>query len=56
MDTAIKALTVLKLLLQCAFYGILLGVLLWFLLDNPIPKMIEGVQKQVIQGLMTGGK
>lgn len=56
MDTAIKVLTVLKLFLQCAFYGILLGALLWFLLDNPIPKMIEGVQKQVIESFMSGGR
>ena len=56
LDTAIKVLTILKLLVQLAFYGIFLGGLLWFLLENPLPEMIQGVQEQVIRSFMEGGK
>lgn len=56
LDTFIKILTILKLLVQLAFYGIFLGGLLWFLLENPLPEMIQGVQEQVIRSFMQGGK
>lgn len=56
LDTFIRILTILKLLVQLAFYGILLGGLLWFLIENPLPEMIQGVQEQVIRSFMQGGK
>ena len=52
LDTFIKVLTVIKLLLQLAFYGILLGGTLWFLLANPLPKMLEGLQAQAVRSYM----
>jgi len=52
LDTFIKVLTVLKLLLQLAFYGILLGGTLWFLLNNPLPKLMEDIQTQAIESFM----
>jgi hypothetical protein len=58
LDTFIKVLTILKLLLQVTFYGILLGGTLWFLLANPLPKLMEGLQKQALQSFMeqSGGR
>lgn len=50
LDTFIKVLTILKLMVQLAFYGILLGSLIWFLLNNPIPGMIEGMQSKILEG------
>ncbi len=56
MDTFIKALTAIKLLLQIAFYGILLGGTIYFLLNNPLPKLLAGIQEQALQGLVGGAK
>ncbi len=52
LDTFIKVLTILKLLLQVTFYGILLGGTLWFLLANPLPKLMEGLQAQALKSFM----
>jgi len=52
LDTFIKVLTVIKLLIQLAFYGILLGGTLWFLLANPLPKMMEDFQAEALKSLM----
>ena len=52
LDTFIKILTILKLLLQLSFYGILLGGTLWFLLANPLPKLMEGMQAQALRSFM----
>jgi hypothetical protein len=52
LDTFIKVLTILKLLLQLAFYGILLGGTLWFLLDNPLPRLMEESQAQALESFM----
>ncbi|WKZ29547.1 MAG: hypothetical protein QY323_02350 [Patescibacteria group bacterium] len=56
LDTVIKVLTIIKLVLQVAFYGWLLGGLLWFLLENPLPEMIQGLQEQVVKSFMQGGR
>ena len=56
LDTTIKVLTILKLLMQLAFYGLLLGGTLWFLLKNPLPELIQGMQEQVINSFMQGGR
>lgn len=56
LDTAIKVLTIFKLLFQLAFYGLLLGGTIWFLVNNPLPKMIQGIQEQVVKSFMSGGK
>lgn len=56
MDAFIKVLTAIKLLLQIAFYGLLLGGTIYFLLNNPLPKLIAGVQEQVIQNFAGGGR
>lgn len=56
LDTAIKALTILKLLLQVAFYGLLLGGTLWFLLKNPLPELMQGMQDQIISSFIQGGR
>lgn len=47
LDTFIKVLTILKLMVQLAFYGIMLGSVIWFLLNNPIPGMIADIQDQL---------
>ena len=52
LDTFIKILTIVKLLLQLTFYGILLGGTLWFLLANPLPKLMEGLQAQALKSFM----
>jgi hypothetical protein len=52
LDTTIKVLTILKLLMQLAFYGVLLGGTIWFLVANPLPKMIEAIQEQVVGSFM----
>lgn len=52
LDTFIKILTILKLLIQLAFYGILLGGTLWFLLANPLPKLMEEFQAQALRSFM----
>ena len=58
LDAFIKVLTILKLLLQLSFYGILLGGTLWFLLANPLPKLMEGLQAQALKSFMeqAGGR
>lgn len=56
LDTFIKVLTIFKLLLQLAFYGLLLGGTLWFLLKNPLPEMIQGMQEQAVKSFMQGGQ
>jgi hypothetical protein len=56
LDTVIKALTILKLLLQVAFYGLLLGGTLWFLLKNPLPEIMQGMQDQIISSFMQGNR
>lgn len=56
LDTVIKVLTILKLLLQVAFYGILLGGTLWFLLKNPLPEFLQGMQAQIISSFVQGGR
>ncbi len=48
LDNGIKVLTMFKLLLQIAFYGLLLGGTIWFLIKNPLPELIKGMQQQVI--------
>jgi hypothetical protein len=55
LDTAIKVLTIVKLLIQTAVWGIMLGLLIYLLRHNPIPKLIEGFQNQVIDRFMTSG-
>ncbi|HTK59893.1 MAG TPA: hypothetical protein VL283_01675 [Candidatus Baltobacteraceae bacterium] len=52
LDTFIKVLTIVKLFLQLAFYGILLGGTLWFLLANPLPKLMEDFQAQALKSFM----
>ena len=52
LDTFIKILTIVKLLLQVAFYGVLLGGTLWFLLANPLPKLMEQFQAQAMESVM----
>lgn len=52
LDTFIKILTILKLIVQLAFYGILLGGTLWFLLDNPLPRLMEEFQAQALESFM----
>lgn len=52
LDTFIKVLTILKLLLQLSFYGIMLGGVLWFLLANPLPKLMEQFQAQAMKSVM----
>lgn len=47
LDTVIKVLTILKLLVQLAFYGIMLGSMIWLLLNNPIPGMLADIQAQL---------
>ena len=53
LDTFIKVLTIVKLLLQLAFYGILLGGTIWFLLANPLPKLMEDFQAQALKSFMS---
>jgi hypothetical protein len=55
LDTAIKVLTIVKLLVQTALWGIMLGLVIYLLRHNPIPKLIEGFQDQVLDRFMTGG-
>lgn len=50
LETTIKVLTILKLLVQLAFYGIMLGAVIWFLLNNPIPGFVEDAQSKMFEG------
>lgn len=52
LDTLIKVLTIVKLLVQLSFYGILLGGTLWFLLDNPLPRLMENLQAQALESML----
>ncbi len=54
LDTIIKVMTIFKLLLQLAFYGLLVGGTIWFLLKNPLPQLIQGMQDQVIRSFTSG--
>ena len=54
MDTAIKVLTIIKLLLHIAILGLVFGAMLYFLLNNPIPKLVEGIQEQILKAFMSG--
>ncbi len=54
LDTIIKVMTIFKLLLQLAFYGLLVGGTVWFLLKNPLPQLIQGMQDQVIRSFTSG--
>jgi hypothetical protein len=49
LDITIKLITILKLLIQTAFWGLTLGVTVWFLTSNPLPKIIALIQQQTIQ-------
>jgi hypothetical protein len=55
LDTAIKVLTIVKLLIQTALWGIVLGTVIYLLRHNPIPKLIQGFQDQMIDRFTTGG-
>lgn len=52
LDAVIKVLTIFKLLLQLAFYGLLVGMTLWFLLENPLPELIQKLQDQVVSSFV----
>jgi hypothetical protein len=52
LDMFIKVLTILKLFLQVSLYGLILGGTLWFLLANPLPKLMEDIQAKVISSLL----
>lgn len=52
LDTLIKVLTVLKLLVQLSFYGLMLGGALWILLANPLPKLMEDLQAKMLSSFM----
>lgn len=54
LDNFIKVLTILKLLTQLAFYGILLGSVIYFLLNNPIPGLLETTQQSVMDSFIGG--
>jgi hypothetical protein len=53
LDRGIKVLTIIKLLLQVAFYGVVLGGTVWLLINNPLPQIIQAVQEQVVNSVMT---
>lgn len=52
LDTAIKVLTIFKLLLQVTFYGLLVGATIWFLVANPLPKLIKDIQEQTVNSML----
>ena len=52
LDTAIKALTIVKLLFQLAWYSLLVGSTIWILIDNPLPRVIRGIQEQVVSSFI----
>lgn len=52
LDTFIKVLTILKLLVQLAFYGLMLGGVLWFLLANPMPQFMEDFQAKMLDSFL----
>ena len=51
-DVVIKILTIIKLLLQVAFWGLGLGLTIWLLLNNPIPKLMTAMQDQLVKSFM----
>ncbi len=55
LDAVIKVLTIFKLLLQVAFYGLLLGGVIWFLLNNPLPEIMRGLQEQLVGSFLGAG-
>lgn len=52
LDTGIKVLTIIKLLLQVAFYGLLIGGTVWLMVANPLPQIIQVIQEQVIKSVV----
>ncbi len=55
LDNGIKMLTMFKLLLQIAFYVLLIGSTVWFIIKNPLPELIKGMQQQVIDSFPPDG-
>lgn len=53
-DVVIKILTIIKLLIQAALWGLVLGLTVWLLMNNPLPKLMQTLTTQLTQGL-TGG-
>ena len=51
LDVAIKVLTIIKLLLGLAFWGLMVGLTIYFLLHNPIPKLLTYLQQQLLQNV-----
>ena len=47
-DVVIKILTIIKLLIQVALWGIMLGGTIYLIRNNPLPKIIAEVQKQAM--------
>lgn len=55
LDTVIKLLTIVKLLIEVAFWGLFLGLSIWFIYHNPIPQMMEDMTGAMTKTLSAQG-
>ncbi len=56
LDVTIRVLTIVKLIFQLAFYGLLIGGTIWFVVKNPLPQLIQQMQAQMVAAFLRGGK
>jgi uncharacterized membrane protein len=51
LDTVIKVITILKLLVETAVWGLMLGLTIWFIYNNPLPKLMDSFTTSITQSL-----
>ena len=56
LDTAIKVLTIVKLLIEIALWGIMLGGTVYLIQNNPLPKIITEIQQQAFSAYLPAAK
>lgn len=52
LDVVIKVLTIVKLLMQTAFWGLMLGFIIWSFYHNPLPKLIDDITTSVTKSML----
>ena len=52
LDTVIKVLTIIKLLIEIALWGVMLGGTIYLIQNNPLPKIITQIQQQALSGFL----
>jgi hypothetical protein len=51
LDTVIKVITILKLLVETALWGLMLGLTIWCFYNNPLPKLMDTLTTSITQSI-----